>query len=189
MEEWYTLYTKANAEKKVSSLLNEQGIETYLPTVITALNFEEPFFPCYLFMKADLQKLSKSSWEWTPGLRRVICRDDQPLPVSPKIIHTIQSNLNELNENIKEKRQHQFQLGEEVRILKGPFKDMFAIFSGPTTPSTRVRILLSVLGQQKRIQMNADDLESTALCSETKKQQDGKRARRTRGRGRRIKYS
>lgn len=187
MKQWYALYTKANAEEQVSLILQEQSIETYLPTLKTKKNQQEPFFPCYLFMKADLGELSSTAWQWTPGLRRMVCQDELPLPVSPKIITTIKDSIKQLNKEVSAKANHQFQPGEKVRIVDGPFKDKLATFSSAMTSSERVRVLLNVLGQQKRVQIDVKNLELVSYCSDLQEQQP-KRRRRTRGKGRRIKY-
>ena len=188
MEQWYALYTKANAEAKVASILQEQGIETYLPALTSSVNGQEPLFPCYLFMHADLKKLTNSSWQWTPGLRRIVCRDEQPLAIAPEIIHTIKSNICQMSADKNSMQSYQFQPGEEVRILQGPFKDMHAIFTTHMSSNERVRVLLNVLGQQKRIQINVKDLEHTSFDAEAQNKKQQKRLRRTRGKGRRIKY-
>lgn len=186
MKQWYTLYTKANSEQQVASLLQEKGIETYLPTIKTTSK-PKPFFPCYLFMNADLTELSQSVWQWTPGLRRIVSRDQKPIPVSTEIIQLIKNNLGALNMQAGDIHHHQFVPGDKVRIVNGPLKEMIAIFAGPVEPSTRVRILLSVLSQQKRVQLHVKDLELLVTNDSTTSQQK-KRARRTRGRGRRINH-
>ena len=186
MKQWYTLYTKANNEYQVASLLQEQGIETFLPTLNTS-DKQEPLFPCYLFMKADLTKLPSTSWQWTPGLRRIVSRGQQPVPVSTEIIQLIKDNLIKLNEQIRTRQQHKFVPGEKVRVVNGPFKEMVAIFSESTSPGARVRILMSVLGQQKRIQLDVHDIEPVTADAGTNTSQHSKRPRRTRGRGRHIK--
>ena len=186
MKQWYTLYTKANSEQQVATLLQEKGIDIYLPTVTTDSR-PKPFFPCYLFMNADLNKLSPAAWQWTPGLRRIVSRDQKPIPVSVEIIQLIKKNLSELNSHAGANQNHQFLPGDKVRVVNGPLKDMVAIFAGPVEPSTRVRVLMAVLGRQKRIQLQAKDLEPATDSSATSSPQQ-KRPRRTRGRGRRIKH-
>jgi len=70
-----------------------------------------------------------------------------------------------------------------VRITDGPFRDMWAIFEGPTTPSQRVQVLLTILGHARRVQLEPADLEKVPTGAEGP---IPKRPRRTRGRGRRI---
>jgi hypothetical protein len=60
---------------------------------------------------------------------------------------------------------------------------MLAIFEGPSTPSERVRVLLTFLGHARRVQLSAADLEKAPPKSQLPA---SKRPRRTRGRGRRI---
>jgi hypothetical protein len=78
---------------------------------------------------------------------------------------------------------HNFKPGETVRITAGPLQDMQAILEGPASPRTRVRVLLNILGQASRMQVEVTHLEKVTS-------DDGasapKRPRRTRGRGRYI---
>ena len=55
---WYVVYTKSRAEKKIANLLHEKGYEVYLPMVKTMRQWsdrkkkiERPLFPGYLFVK------------------------------------------------------------------------------------------------------------------------------------------
>lgn len=55
---WYPLYTKSRTEKKICSLLNRQGVETYLPLNKQLKQWsdrkkwtDEPLFKSYVFVK------------------------------------------------------------------------------------------------------------------------------------------
>jgi len=186
MEQWYTLYTKPNAEYQVAKTLGQRGLETYLPELSmpkkhTGRN-KKPFFPCYLFIKADWTRVELSSVQWTPGLRRVIVFDDLPAPLTNDMIDVIRYNLGELTTR-GEQPQHNFKPGDTVRITDGPFRDLLAIFDGPTTSAGRVQVLLNILGHASRTQVDVADLEKAPRNAEVPHL---KRPRRTRGRGRRI---
>ncbi|GAB4531012.1 MAG: hypothetical protein Kow0063_09790 [Anaerolineae bacterium] len=73
-----------------------------------------------------------------------------------------------------------------MRIIDGPLQGLLAIFEGPSTPAERVQVLLTFLGCARRIQVAPSDLEKATTGDEAV---SSKRPRRTRGRGRRIKYS
>ncbi len=58
--DWYVIYTKSRAEKKVRDTLQEAGYEVYLPLIKTMRQWsdrkkkvEVPLFPGYLFIKTD----------------------------------------------------------------------------------------------------------------------------------------
>lgn len=186
-QHWYALYTKPKAEYKVATALEQAGIEVFLPEIQTKEEPQmvmEPFFPCYLFMSANLQRLDTSVWKWMPGLRHIVAYGDQPIHLSPEIIRLIRSKIVQLNTKLSDSPAPKFEPGDSVRIMHGPLQDMEAIFEGPTTPSKRVHVLLTILEQQRRIRVNAADIEKVSNPI----QSPVKRRRRTRGRGRRIKH-
>ena len=186
-QKWYALFTKPKAEYKVAAVLEQSGVEVYLPEICRKNSTEtvhSPFFPCYLFMSANLQALDVALWKWASGLRNIVSYGDEPIHLSPELIHHIQVKIEKLNSQIHEMGKPTFKQGDSVRILHGPLKDMEAIFEGPTTPSKRVHVLLTILEQQRRIRLNVSDIEK----SPSQDQHLGKRPRRTRGRGRRIKH-
>jgi transcription elongation factor/antiterminator RfaH len=187
MEQWYTLYTKPNAEYQVAASLQKREIQTYLPEIELPKDRRgrdrKPFFPCYLFIKADLRVVGLSRVRWTPGLRRIVAFDDWPVPLPDEVISLIQRKLGELNA-AGGRPAHVFRPGDTVRITDGPLQSMLAIFEGPTTPAERVRVLLTFLGHARRASVPVTDLEQAPSETEVSVP---KRPRRTRGRGRRIK--
>ena len=186
MERWYTLHTKPNTEYQVATALQRRGLEIYLPEIENPKTSQgrkgKPFFPCYLFLKIDFEIVGLSHVQWTPGLRRVLTFGDQPVPVSNKVIDFIQGKLGEIKAN-GGWPVHTFKSGDTVRITEGPFRDMLAIFEGPTTPGKRVQVLLTILGHTNRVQVKATDLEKVPPRTEA----HAPKPRRTRGQGRRIK--
>jgi transcriptional antiterminator RfaH len=189
MKEWKTLYTKFNNEYRVAVALEEQhGLEAYLPQIEMLDSKQsykkEPLFPCYLFVKVDLEKVPLSVFESIPGLRHFVHFGGQPITVPETVIDIIQSGLAKLSPTTST-TPSPFKPGEPVKIVEGPFKGMEAIFEGPATPDTRVQVLLEVLGSLNRVEVDTADLADAS--SGEPEVTRAKRPRRTRGRGRRIK--
>lgn len=186
-QKWYALFTKPKAEYKVAAALEQSGVEVYLPEICRKKSnktIRSPFFPCYLFMSANLHELDVGLWKWASGLRNIVSYGDEPIHLSPEVVRHIQVKIEKLNNQIHKMSTPAFERGDSVRILHGPLKDMEAIFEGPTTPSKRVHVLLTILDQQRRIRLDVSDIEK----SPSQEHRLGKRPRRTRGRGRRIKH-
>jgi transcriptional antiterminator RfaH len=185
-ERWYTLYTKPKSEFQVANGLQRRGIQTYLPEIELPQKGRrqqpQPFFPCYLFVKIDLSAVGLSVVQWTPGLRRLVAFGNQPVPLPDEVIDLIQRRLGEI-EASGGWPVHPFQPGDTVRFTEGPFRDMLAIFEGPTGPSERVQVLLSILGRLSRVQVSPANLAKAPDQAEVSLP---KRPRRTRGRGRHI---
>ncbi|MCP4417275.1 MAG: hypothetical protein GY805_11680 [Chloroflexi bacterium] len=186
-QQWYALYTKPKAEYKVATALEQAGVEVFLPEIYIKEKQKAamiPFFPCYLFISANLQELHVSVWKWTPGLRHIVAYGDQPIRLSPDIIRLIRSKIDQLNTKMSDSPTLKFEPGDAVRIMHDSLQDMEAIFEGPTTPSKRVYVLLTILERQYRIRVNAADIEKVS----DPMRPPMKKRRRTRGRGRRIAY-
>lgn len=184
MKRWYVLYTKPNAEYQVAATLQQRGIQTYLPEIYlektTGKCKPKPFFPCYLFIQIDFDIISFASLQWTPGLRYLVTCNKCPVSVSETIITIMHNQL----DNIKTSGgwpTHHFRPGDTVRIADGPFEDMLAVFEGPTTPSQRVHVLLTILGHANRLQLDVANLKKENSDHTVA---PAKRPRRTRGRGR-----
>jgi transcriptional antiterminator RfaH len=122
-------------------------------------------------------------WRWTPGLNRIVSYGDVPIPIPVEVIDLLRVEV-ERRGAAGHQPLSTFHPGDMVRINRGPFRDMMAIFEGPTTPSMRVQVLLKAMGRATRVRLDAADLEAvsgTAPAAEA-----GNRPRRSRGRGRLI---
>lgn len=180
MKRWYTLHTKPNSEYRVATVLQARDIEVYLPEIVQERRWV-PFFPCYLFARVDLNRISASQWQWTPGLHRIVSFGGQPASLPDEIVNLIHHKVDSAKS--AGRLTNHFKPGDTVRIKKGPLRGMLATFDGPTEPSQRVRVLLTILGQLNRVRIDAADLERILTESQ---EIPPKRPRRTRGRGRHI---
>lgn len=152
MKQWYTLHTKPNSEYQVVTALQQRQLQVYLPEIKVskagASCQRKPFFPCYLFAKVDFELVSLSQMQWTPGLRRIVTFDERPVPLPNEVIELLRNNLSRIDRN-NGRPTPSFKQGDPVRITEGPFRDMLAIFDGPSTPAQRVQVLLQILGASK----------------------------------------
>ncbi len=148
-----------------------------------------PFFPGYLFVRADLQQLPVSHINACPGVIRTVQFGDDPLPVPDYIIEAISQQLEMLNAKACSNSYHNFHAGDTVRMKYGPLQDLEMIFLGPTTNATRVAVLLQLLGRLKEVHVEADALEKLNRQNQPLPQIHRKRERLTRGKGRKIKHS
>jgi transcriptional antiterminator RfaH len=188
MKQWYALHTDPRVEKKVARALCQHGIETFLPKIATttATNGRgcPPLFPGYLFACIDLSVEGPARWRRIAGVRYIVSYGDWPVPVPDEIICLLRRKLENLETEV-DQSPCQFKPGDLVRISNGPFKEMLAIFDGPITPRTSVRVLLFGLNSAARLRLQPTALEKVAEAAASPATS---RQRRTRGRGRYIKY-
>ena len=183
MNAWFALYSKPRCETQVARALALRGIATYLPLCPdrqTGRNL--PFFPCYLFAQCDLDSVGISTFNWVPGLRRILSFAGRAAIVPDEAIHLLESGLQQI-EAQGGLANHPFKPGDEVIIEAGPLAGLRAIFQGPMGPTERVRILVSFLGEANRAEVPVEILRPLSEADEFRMKRRG-----TRGTGRRVRY-
>lgn len=123
-----------------------------------------PFFPGYIFVRANLQETSKSCINTCPGVLRLVEFGGGPQSVSQHIIDTISQQLDRVN-GLPVQPAPLFTPGDIVQVRQGPLKDLEMIFIRPLTPGGRVHVLLELLGRLKEVQVDMDVLEKAPVSS------------------------
>lgn len=152
MKHWYVLHTKPHKERQVAEHLRGlqgRSVEVYMPIVpAPRVNpraaRERPYFPCYLFARADLDEIGTSALQWTPGLRRLVEFGGQPAIVPDSFVFEIKRRVNYICEAgglIFDGLVH----GAAVKITSGPFAGYEGIFDSRLSGSERVRVLLTLI--------------------------------------------
>lgn len=161
MKCWYALYTKPHKEEQVHDLLQTRGFDVYLPRVHLSrkgkvVQSKEPLFPCYLFANFNIRETGLYPVQWTQGLRTVVSFCGEPAVVDESIVSYIRERA---QEDLQSNRACRFRPGQTVRITQGPMRDLAAVFDGTLSATGRVRILLAVLGQEARCEVDEAWLE------------------------------
>ena len=106
-QSWYAIHTKPHKEPQVRSYLESQGLEVFYPCIkVNPVNPRssaiKPFFPCYLFVCADLEQIGTSAMHWIPGTIGLVEFDGTPASVPTAIINEIKTKS--LNSYLRRKR-------------------------------------------------------------------------------------
>lgn len=122
---WYCVYTIPRSEKRAVSKISQLGIECYLPThqVVRQWSdrkkkFELPLFPNYVFVKISLNR--RTSVLSVKEIVKFVCCGDVPVVVKEKEIDLIKRILDKKDEVAIQDEEY-FQVGVEVRVVKGDF--------------------------------------------------------------------
>lgn len=159
MESWYALQSKAHKEFQVRASLETRGLVVFLPLIKgrtqTRARAEKPFFPGYLFVRADLERVGISAVQYTPGLRRIVSfSEGKPSPVADQIIAHLQDRLAVMNAFDQEGEV--LKQGDRVVITSGVLRDYEALFDRRLSPEGRVRLLIQLLARQVPIDVTTD---------------------------------
>ncbi len=128
---WHALYVRSRSEKKVLSQLEEMGIEAYLPLVTKIKQWsdrrkkiEEPLFKSYVFVPSNAK-------EYLPilnvyGVMRFVTFEHEAVVVPDNQIVAIKRFVDdyEHGEEFKMQNDEELKVGQMVRIINGPMKDL-----------------------------------------------------------------
>ena len=164
MDHWYVMHSKPQKEALLRERLRIQRIEVYLPSIrLRPVNprarKEQPFFPGYLFIHVDLEKIPISELRRIPGSIGIVCSGGEPAYVAETLIRVIQKQVEEINDSA-DRYVDRFRAGDLVVIKDGPFASYKAIFDCRLSGHDRVRVLLELLqGQKMRLELSGRQLQ------------------------------
>ena len=156
---WYCVKTKPKQEGIATRLLRaELGLEVFCPKIrfkrarstgVAWVN--EAMFPGYLFVRFVYPELHRRIAA-TSGVARTLAFGAGPCVLDDSIVedlrrHVADGETVEISSEIRE--------GEEVKIVEGPFMGVKALVTRILPARERVAILLSLLGQEREIEVSA----------------------------------
>ena len=164
MNRWYVMQSKPRKEIFLRERLRIQRIEVYFPSIrVKPVNprarKEQPFFPAYLFVHADLENIPISEFQRIPGSIGLVCYGGEPAYVGDALIREIQKQVEEITDSANSYIDR-FRPGDLVVINDGPFATYKAMFDCRLSGSDRVRVLLELLRDQKiRLELSGRQLQ------------------------------
>lgn len=156
---WYACYTRARHEKQVSRLLQERGLETFLPLVPRVSQWKDrrktvewPLFPSYVFGRfapEDMQRVLA-----TPGVAGLVRTNGRPARIDDEELENVRRFARALSGGKVEVEQRPFLAeGEWVEVMDGPFQGIRGIVVQRRN-RRRVLIGLKAIGQALEIDID-----------------------------------
>ncbi len=157
---WFAAYLTPRHEKRVSELLTDRGIETFLPLYRTARQWQKrlpvvlelPLFPTYTFVR--ITQSARGSVLGVPGVLSIVGSAREPWPLPDFEIEALRSGM-----HLRKVEPHPYLVvGERARITVGPMAGMEGILVRKKN-SLRVVLTLDLIMQSVAVEVDADDLE------------------------------
>ena len=162
---WYALRCKPRKEDVVWRQVRTQGFEAFYPLLrVQPVNprsrKHRPYFPGYLFVRADISEVGLSTFQWMPHAIGLVVFGDEAAIVPENLIHAIQRRVEEISAAGGELFDG-LNPGDKVMIDEGPFAGYEAIFDARIPGSERVRVLLQLLTSQRNVpvELNAGQIQ------------------------------
>jgi transcriptional antiterminator RfaH len=163
--QWFVIHTKPSNENRVETNLSNQEIEVFLPLLETFQYTNgkmvpkiKPLFPNYLFAKLDID-VHYYKVKWTRGVSKILGVGSGPIPISKKVIQTIQERM---GENNLVKLEDGLERGHLIQFTSGPFKDLMGVFDKRMSDGKRVRVLLGLIGVDVPVQVSRYQIKKVA---------------------------
>jgi transcriptional antiterminator RfaH len=152
---WYALRSKPRKEEALWQQVSARGFQVFFPRLrVFPVNPRakkvKPYFPGYMFVYVDLEEVGLSTFQWMPYAVGLVSFDNEPAIVPENLIHALRKRLEEIAAAGGELFDG-LRPGEPVKIRDGPFAGYEAIFDARLPGSERVRVLIQMLSDQRRI--------------------------------------
>lgn len=164
---WYIIHTYSGFEEKVKVTLQERVKsagqdelfgEILVPTeqVVemikgTKKTSSRKFFPGYILLNMDLNDETWHTVRDTPKVTGFVGNDLHPEPLSDddamKIIGRIKDGA------LKPKPKVSFEVGDQVRVVDGPFSNFQGVVDEVFPDKGRVRVMVSIFGRETPVEL------------------------------------
>lgn len=144
-------------ELHVGSLLSLHEAEHYL-TLVRSRRYRsrtEPLFPRYLFCRMQIPSEQWVETRSLPGIAYALGADGVPTPVPTDVVETVRERVEMENRGPARSR---FLAGQQVRITRGPFQGLEAVFDRRLSPAGRSTVFIHLLSQIVPLQIDEYDL-------------------------------
>jgi transcriptional antiterminator RfaH len=146
--EWYLVRTKPGKERWVHDQLSAVVCEVFLPFLETRSPrwgklawVIVPLFPCYVFAQFEVHE-SYFDVKYMPGVQGIVSAGPDPIAVPTAVVDEIKHRG---VDGVVKIEPEEFAMGEQVRVVEGPFRGFEAIFERHLSGAQRVAILLSAV--------------------------------------------
>ena len=170
---WYIVHAYSNFEKKVAEQIQEQakaqGLEDMFEQILVPTeevvevrrgqkyNSERKFFPGYVLVKMEL---NDETWHLVKNTGKVtgfLGSGNKPTPVSQAEVDRI---LNQVQEGVERpKPSIQFEMGEQVRVMDGPFASFSGSVEEVDEDRSRLKVAVSIFGRATPVELEYGQVE------------------------------
>ena len=174
---WYVVHTYAGYENKVKSNLasrvrsmavEDRIFEVVIPMedVIEFKNgrkvvVQKKVFPGYLLVRMDLDDHAWYVVRNTPGVTGFVGSGAKPTPLSRKEVEDILGTGVTIEGPQGEKKVRprlEYEVGEQVRVVTGPFADFNGVISEIDVDRSKLKVLVNIFGRETPVELEFGDV-------------------------------
>jgi len=168
---WYVVHTYSGFEEKVKISLEEKienrGLQERISKILIPTEkivelkagkkkeSEKKFYPGYILVEMELDD---ETWHLVKSTPRVtgFVGGKKPVPIPEEEVEII---IQQLEKGPAPQIKTQFQKGESVRIMEGPFSNFNGYVEDVDMDHGRLRVMVSIFGRQTPVELNFFQVE------------------------------
>jgi len=169
--QWYVVHAysgheekvKKNLEKRIESMDMQDKILQVLVPMEDEIEIKDGkrrhvqkrIFPGYILVK---MKMSNESWfvvRNTPGVTSFVGSANSPVPLQEKEVRAIQKQMKQEAPKIRV----EFQVGESVRVVDGPFTDFHGKVDEINPEKGKLKVLVNMFGRETPVELDLLQVE------------------------------
>lgn len=173
--DWYVIHSysgyenkvKANLETRISSMHMEDRIfEVHIPMEDVVefkggkkVTVPKKVFPGYILVRMSLDDDSWYAVRNTPGVTGFVAGNAQkPTPLSRREVERF-LGVQEEEEKGKPRFKPEWDVGEQVRVVTGPFADFNGIIEELNVDQQKVVVLVNIFGRDTPVELGFEDIQ------------------------------
>ncbi|MGA7272934.1 MAG: transcription termination/antitermination protein NusG [Acidimicrobiia bacterium] len=172
--DWYVIHSysgyenkvKANLETRIKSMHMEDHIfEVHIPMEDVVeikggkkVTVPRKVFPGYILVRMRLDDDSWYTVRNTPGVTGFVGGNQKPTPLSRREVERF-LGVQEEEEKAKPRFKPAWEVGEQVRVVAGPFADFNGIIEDINIDQQKVVVLVNIFGRDTPVELGFDDIQ------------------------------
>lgn len=171
---WYVIHTYSGYEKKVKDNLERKvrsmGLENVIERILVPEEDEidvkdgrkrtvrRKIYPGYVFVEMEVNDRSWYVVRNTPGVTGFVGSATKPVPLEPQEVRRI------LKSQGIEKEVHpqiSVEIGEQVRIISGPFDNFYATITEINNEKGTLKGLIDMFGRETSVEVDYSQIEKS----------------------------
>ena len=175
MSRWYIIHAYSGFENKVrEAILTEatrKGLDVFIDEVSVPTEtvnevfkgkkraVEKKVFPGYVLAKLDMTDDVYHLVKNTPKVTGFLGQQNKPQPISESEAARILNTKAEETSTAKIKRKANFEIGDQVRVLDGPFASFNGLVEEIDFDHGRVKVSVSIFGRATPVELGFEQVE------------------------------
>jgi transcriptional antiterminator NusG len=173
--DWYVIHSysgyenkvKANLETRIQSMHMEDRIfEVHIPMEDVVefkagkkVTVPKKVFPGYILVRMTLDDDSWYAVRNTPGVTGFVAGNAQkPTPLSRREVERF-LGVQEEEEKAKPRFKPEWEVGEQVRVVTGPFADFNGVIEDMNVDQQKVVVLVNIFGRDTPVELGFEDIQ------------------------------